>query len=175
MCAIETCGRAAKKRGWCETHYSRWQRHGDPLTVLHARKPTYGGVEHGTPQGYNYHRCRCEVCLTWRREYNRARRLKLPDELPEASRKSWLWSQYKLTLADYEAMLASQNGVCAICSRPPRGQRDKYLHVDHDHATGRVRALLCGPCNTGIGQFQDNPALLAAAIDYLRTHQGATV
>lgn len=44
----------------------------------------------------------------------------------------------------YDAQLACQDGGCAICRRPPRKRR---LHIDHDHATGRVRGLLCYRCN----------------------------
>jgi len=51
---------------------------------------------------------------------------------------------YGITEAQYEAILAQQNGVCAICFRPPKKLR---LGVDHDHKTGRVRGLLCFRCN----------------------------
>ena len=51
---------------------------------------------------------------------------------------------YGITIADYEAMLEFQEGVCAICERPPRTLR---LAVDHDHKTGKVRGLLCNTCN----------------------------
>lgn len=58
-------------------------------------------------------------------------------------------------------MLAEQDGRCKIC-----GQLKK-LNVDHDHATGEVRGLLCHGCNVGIGFFRDSPELLRSAIDYL--------
>ena len=61
-------------------------------------------------------------------------------------------------------MLAEQGGVCAICKVAPAA------HVDHDHATGAVRALLCFNCNGGLGQFKDDPDLLRAAADYVRFH-----
>ena len=60
--------------------------------------------------------------------------------------------QYGITLEQYEAMLAAQNGCCAICRTSPTEKRQ--LHVDHCHATGRVRALLCSPCNTQLGSFE---------------------
>ena len=56
------------------------------------------------------------------------------------------------------------NGLCAICGAA-RGKRNHAL--DHDHATGRLRGILCGPCNAGIGMFRDNIDLLRKAIEYL--------
>lgn len=61
-------------------------------------------------------------------------------------------------------MLVGQGCRCAICGSP-RGARS--LHVDHDHTTGKVRALLCGNCNKGIGNFQEDPDLLLAAAMYV--------
>ena len=72
--------------------------------------------------------------------------------------------------ADYDTMLAAQNGLCAICQRPPTSGRGKKLHVDHDHGTGCIRGLLCHDCNTGLGKFLDSPSLLQDAISYLQ-HQ----
>jgi hypothetical protein len=54
-------------------------------------------------------------------------------------------------------MLEVQGGLCAVCKAAPA------VHVDHDHVTGAVRALLCFNCNGGLGQFKDNPELLHAA------------
>lgn len=68
----------------------------------------------------------------------------------------------------YEAMLEKQEGVCAICRQPPC--TDGFLSVDHDHETGRVRALLCHACNTGIGFLRDEPDLLRTAAAYLDHH-----
>lgn len=63
-------------------------------------------------------------------------------------------------------MVADQGGRCAICAGSPVGP-GRRLHVDHDHATGRVRALLCSSCNTAVGLMQDDSARLRAAADYL--------
>jgi len=62
-------------------------------------------------------------------------------------------------------MLADQGGSCAICRTAPA------VHVDHDHETGAVRALLCFNCNGGLGQFRDDPVVLRAAADYVEHHQ----
>lgn len=84
---------------------------------------------------------------------------------------SWdLKTKYGITIEQYEAMLESQGGVCAVCSKPdPGGQR---LGVDHCHATGQLRALLCTLCNRGIGHFLDDPSRLEQAAAYLRRWGG---
>lgn len=68
-------------------------------------------------------------------------------------------------------MGASQQWRCAICSRKayPAGSR---LVVDHDHATGAVRALLCSPCNSALGLMGDKPDRLKAAARYLVHYSG---
>lgn len=71
---------------------------------------------------------------------------------------------YGLTPAQYDAMLAKQSGVCAICGRAPRGS----LVIDHDHSDGTVRGLLCRRCNIGIANFDERPDVLIAARNYLR-------
>lgn len=77
---------------------------------------------------------------------------------------------YGITVDDYNALLEEQGEVCAICRRPEhvvsRGKL-KPLSVDHDHATGRVRGILCHECNVGLGKFGDVPELLRVAADYL--------
>ncbi len=79
-----------------------------------------------------------------------------------------LKTKYGITGADVEAMLAAQGGRCAICRSNSHGH--KNWHVDHDHVSGRVRSILCGRCNPGLGHFRDNPGNLLAAIAYLGNH-----
>jgi hypothetical protein len=86
-------------------------------------------------------------------------------------RNKQLKALYGIQHTDYERMLAEQGGRCAICaSDKPGPGRKKYFSVDHDHATNKVRALLCDPCNNGLGRFKDDPELLARAIAYLKHH-----
>jgi hypothetical protein len=73
--------------------------------------------------------------------------------------------KYGLSVDSYQAMLESQNHVCKICHKSSRG--GKALSVDHCHDTGRVRGLLCTKCNTGLGQFCDDPVLIKRALEYL--------
>ena len=54
--------------------------------------------------------------------------------------------------------------ICGICGSEPNG---KDLHIDHDHATGAFRGLLCHSCNVGIGHFKEDPEVLDAAKRYL--------
>lgn len=61
--------------------------------------------------------------------------------------------KFGMTLSDRDKMLAEQGGVCAMCgSDNPRSKR--AWHVDHDHATGRIRGILCFPCNTKLGHYE---------------------
>ncbi|MGY1844752.1 endonuclease VII domain-containing protein [Modestobacter sp. SYSU DS0875] len=73
--------------------------------------------------------------------------------------------QYGMTRAEVAALRAGQGDACAICSA------SAPEHLDHDHQTGRVRALLCQRCNQGLGLLQDDPKVLRAAADYVEEHR----
>lgn len=89
----------------------------------------------------------------------------------QCARRYHTLKQRGLTPADYEAMLAEQDGGCAICgTTEPKGSYGKVFAIDHCHATGKVRALLCAPCNQTLGFMRDDPALLRVAADYLERH-----
>lgn len=81
-----------------------------------------------------------------------------------------LFRLYGITLDQYEEMLKSQNGVCKICGDPPQGGKTSTssLHVDHNHVTGNVRALLCNRCNLAVGLLRDNPGLAEKTVEYLK-------
>lgn len=64
-------------------------------------------------------------------------------------------------------MHRQQKGRCAICDRV----LDSRPHLDHDHATGAIRGLLCASCNLGLGFFRDSHALLVGAAYYLALHR----
>lgn len=85
-------------------------------------------------------------------------------------------ARFGITPDQYQEMLDSQNGVCAICEGPERSTDKKgsikALAVDHDHATGAMRGLLCANCNKGIGNLGDNVDTLIAAAAYLAARGG---
>lgn len=94
-----------------------------------------------------------------------------PDKIAAKSRRRALKVRYSWTVAQYEAMLAAQKGLCAICRSDSSGSRGKRLFVDHDHATNKTRSLLCHRCNSMLGMALDDPARLRAAADYLDAHR----
>lgn len=73
--------------------------------------------------------------------------------------------RYGLAPEQHAALLAAQGGLCAVC-KGAGGQRG--LAVDHDHATGRVRGLLCGACNSAIGLLKERPDNFERAVAYLK-------
>ncbi len=85
-----------------------------------------------------------------RRAWNRARLYNFPAEL-------------------YELRLQEQGNTCAICGTNTPGGKGEF-HADHDHETNQPRGVLCHNCNVALGNFQDNPEILRAAIEYLEKY-----
>ena len=110
----------------------------------------------------------CRPCAAAKRRRYRAA---LAPEVKKAqARAANIKNLYGMSENDYLDMVAAQSNTCAICKgSDPKHSSGKW-NIDHDHKTGAVRALLCGPCNRGIGKFEDDPARLRAAADYLEAH-----
>lgn len=83
-----------------------------------------------------------------------------------ANRDKVLRAKYGVTSEEWDELMAAQGGACAICGSADH--RGNGWHTDHNHDTGKVRGILCHHCNVGIGLFQDDPAGLIAAAEYLR-------
>lgn len=123
----------------------------------------------------DYNKAQRERHKSKRLAYDRARgngwsrtgRVKWNPTEPEKHDK-YLRRTYGITLQEYDAMLAAQGFVCAICEGECNRSTTGRLCVDHDHATGEVRGLLCFQCNVGLGKFKDDPAILARAMVYLK-------
>jgi len=83
----------------------------------------------------------------------------------EYNRDANLKKCYGMSLVEWQLMFEEQNYCCAICgTTEPRGSN---WHTDHCHATKKVRGILCGWCNTGIGKLQESPDVFRKALLYL--------
>ena len=92
---------------------------------------------------------------------------------PDKAKSYHLKFDYGINVNEYNRILDEQNGVCGICGKIESEmhrvtKKVKLLSVDHEHASGKVRGLLCSKCNRGIGAFLDSEDLLMKAIKYLR-------
>lgn len=99
----------------------------------------------------------------------------------KSRREAGLKHLYNLTLDDFDNLLRSQDYRCALCRIPDvaierrggcKATKAVPFDVDHDHITGKVRGLLCQPCNSGIGVLGDNQSGLERALAYLKVSSG---
>lgn len=149
ICDVENCDLPlfVKKRGLCSLHYNRWRRHGDPLGGSSMRPNREVGYVENVER-------RRERQAAWY-QANRDRVL--------AEQRDRL---YGLAPGQFDAMRAAQSDSCAVCGALGP------LVVDHCHASGTVRELLCNQCNRALGMFLDDPARLRAAANYVEKHRG---
>jgi len=79
----------------------------------------------------------------------------------------WFESQYGITIDERDRLGEKQGGKCAICGCVPPKVAYHWLHVDHDHKTGKVRGLLCTACNKALGLLKDSAEICHLAGRYL--------
>lgn len=121
--------------------------------------------------------------LTYYAEYMRKWRAEHPVQWSETRkkynldtgyyRKSHLKRYYGVTPEWYEAKLVEQGGGCALCGKQPDEKafgNGKHLHIDHDHATGENRGLLCGSCNVALERVDNIPNWLDNLAAYLQQY-----
>lgn len=113
-----------------------------------------------------YARSQCKKCRLKTRREAHGKVAHLP-EVKYKKRMRMLYERYGISAQQYLDLAEKQENLCAICGKPPGS---KALAVDHDHATGEVRALLCVDCNLGLGRFRDNIEVMRQAIKYLQKH-----
>jgi len=99
----------------------------------------------------------------WRKE---TKSTKLAAECRDCVYLRSIFRKFGIKPDEYKAMLEAQSNCCALCQKQGTG-RHYRLVIDHDHATGKIRGILCHRCNIAIGIFKDSPALLQSAINYL--------
>lgn len=171
QCDLDGCSRPHYAAGYCNPHWRRWKRSGDPGSV-EVNSPTPGQC--GFPECDRPKSCK-GLCATHYAQKQRGLSLApISRQGRQPLRDLILMRVYGINRARFDEMLAAQNNGCAVCGGVNASGRD--FHVDHDHSCcegtkscGKcVRGLLCSRCNTGLGMFKDSPELLGAAARYIR-------
>ena len=151
MCSVKGCGKPHYGRGWCNAHYTRWRRHGDPLG---------GGTEHDTSRRCRYHPGRrvkgyglCGSCYNrFRLQRTELRCANHPDQ-PEFARglcnscyqsQQRIRTKYSLNPQQHQHIMSQPCGICGGTTQV----------VDHDHSTNEVRGGLCTRCNVNLGVIE---------------------
>jgi len=143
-----------KAKGLCASCYDKQRSPSAPRATCHPERAR------ASKDGL------CQMC--------RDRRHYVQNTIAHERRRSYRFTynlnrKYLITPDEYEAILTRQDGGCAICRiGVDRATRKERLSVDHCHATGRVRGLLCDSCNRAIGLLGDDPDRVSAAAAYLQ-------
>lgn len=179
----------SRKCGWVwrkETINSgnglRWKGGKITLSCLHCQKEFKVDQYRRNTAKYCSRSCEMKYINTqariqsWSREYKMCKKCKTSRFPHEGkglckkcySRKNKYANRYGLSIEEFEAFEIQQNGRCNICNQVPVPDTlGRTLNIDHDHITGKIRGLLCSPCNTALGLLKDNIDYLHSAIKYL--------
>lgn len=183
-CTFPGCGKARFARGLCQGHAAQ-ARKSQELRALVGPRPD-------AAEGYSYcstcHQFWPTDCFVWDFKRQQPQRVckdcraaaqRANNRKPSAIRTRRRWAlrrNYGIEPDQYLALHERQRGRCAVCREPiPNLLEDLDIDmrqasgVDHCHATGRVRGLLCRGCNHGLGGFNDDVEKLRRAVDYLNT------
>lgn len=187
-CRVDGCAEPAHAKGVCSLHYARQQH---PLkTTWKLIRSRHAGL---TPERWNSFEAflgdvgerpgprhqlrRIDETKPYSRGNVRWLAPIQPGKVDRKYAREWqLQNKFGLAPGAYDQMLDEQGGVCAICQQTETRihhstKKVAPLCVDHDHATGQVRGLLCVRCNRMLGYGRDNPEILRRAIAYLERHQ----
>lgn len=143
-----------------------------PVSAFHRRRGQDGYQAYCKPCSLAKNRER-QKDPEWRRRANEQEKARYRTD-PDKYYWRNLRLRHGLTQAEHAAFLHKQNHACAICLTPfpadPIADRrtQRRIYVDHDHASGLVRGLLCPGCNTAVGLMKDDPATAERIASYLR-------
>jgi hypothetical protein len=159
VCTVDGCDKPRVGQGLCDNHYRQVRQREQRLVVKMGDGRRCGFCAETVdparrrrgPVSYCSQECKAKAYIADGRGAT-------------AVLKSYYKQKYGLTMDEVAAMRATG---CAICGATEGGGRHGQLHIDHCHASGRVRGALCDSCNTGLGKFRDRPDLLIAAARYL--------
>ena len=124
---------------------------------------------HPKPSGKFGVMAECKIC---RNIYTKKYSENHKKEKSEYMKEWFLNKRYGITKAIYNQMLEAQNYLCAICGKPETSFDKKHktarlLSVDHNHKSGKIRALLCTRCNHTLGRINEDINLLQNIINYI--------
>jgi hypothetical protein len=131
-----------------------------PLSEFTMRKKTYGDKKGLIP----YYMC--AIC---KKEFEKEQ-YQIPErqeQIKRTARRSYIKRTYGISLEEYDDMILSQDSKCAICKKSLIDLSGREIHIDHCHESGKIRGILCSHCNVGIGNLNDDIAILKSAIQYL--------
>ena len=117
-------------------------------------------------KGQPLYKSRCKECINKKNLHNyynetteqRLRRIK-------NNAATHLKRKFGLTSEEFSAMMLKQNNKCKICECEM-----KLPQVDHNHTTGKIRGLLCKPCNMAIGLLKEDTKVFYNAISYINDY-----
>lgn len=103
----------------------------------------------------------------YRQEHKEERRGYVRNQDP-LKKKHWqLMAKYGMSIEEFDLRKEKQHNLCAICQNP-FSENPKYIHVDHDHTSGKVRGILCNHCNSILGLGSENILIFESVIKYLK-------
>ena len=189
VCKVDGCDRYVFGHGFCNMHYKRWKKTGNPgqaTTIIRTDCPVEGCLKEHVAFGF------CGGHYQQYKKYQKVptKLLKDPSALKPLCPRLFckktvltkglcgkhygvmsLYQKYQpgFTWENYDSIWTSQKGRCAVCKTELTWD-SKKTHVDHDHKHQKIRGLLCSICNQGLGSFRDDITLLTSAIKYLKKH-----
>ena len=161
----------------CGSHYDKWR---DTTPARIAYKKNYKPVRSSRNREYkkqwqkNFRKTpayREYIDRYYSREdvQRRLKNYQKSDKARMSARASRLKKEYGITPGDYDKMLLRQDGKCFVCG----AHGGRRLHIDHDHKTGKVRALLCAQDNQALGLLKDDPRRIRRLAEYAEDHRAA--
>lgn len=129
-----------------------------PLNMFHSNKSQRDGLN--------------TYCKTCQNKENARRKAEKKKDKVAFRRSNYATElrKYGITLQQYDEMLYNQDGCCLGCCITIE-EYGKHFAVDHCHSTGKIRGLLCGPCNLALGYVRDSPQVLRWLVNYLESYE----